>query len=60
MSLSFSILELLYTEQTGLPFFDRAALIKIRSWCCSSALESMGGKQTFRCRFVDIGLKYKH
>ena len=48
-----------YTAQTGLPYFDRAAVTANGSWLYGSALESMRGDQTFRCRFVNIGLNYK-
>ena len=50
---------LIYTAQTGLPYFDHAAPIAIGSWYYGTALESMGGHQSFRCRLVNIGLKYK-
>ena len=34
----------IYTEQMGLPIFDRVALIMIGSWYYDSALKSMGAK----------------
>ena len=36
-----------YTEQTGLPYFDRATSTAIRNWYYASALESMRGHHSF-------------
>ena len=33
-----------YTEDAGLPYFDRAAVIANGNWYYASALESMGAK----------------
>ena len=49
---------LTYTAQTGLPYFDSAAVIAIGSWYYSSALESMGAILCFRCRSVNICPSY--
>ena len=49
----------LYKAQTGLPYFDRAAVIAIGSWYYGSALESMRGNQSFLCHLVNIGAIYK-
>ena len=49
----------LYTEQTGLPIFDRAALTTIGSWYYGSALNPMRANQSFCCCLIIIGLNYK-
>ena len=49
----------LYTGQTGLPYFDRAAVIAIGSWYYGRALEPMRGNQSFRCHLVNIRPIYK-
>ena len=49
----------MYTTQTGLPIFDRAALITNENLYYSLALISIVGHQTFRCRLVNIGLNHK-
>ena len=49
----------LYSAQTGLPFFDHAAVITIGSWYYGSALPSMGGDPSFCCCEVNIGAIYK-
>ena len=46
------------TAQTGLPYFDRAALVTIGSWCYTSALNSMRAKLCFHCCSVNIGPSY--
>ena len=48
-----------YTAQTGLPYFDRAAVIAIGSWYYDSPLPSMGGDSSFCCCGVNIGSIYK-
>ena len=48
-----------YTAQTGLPYFDRAAVTTIGCWWCGSTLESMGATLSFRYRSVNIGPSYK-
>ena len=45
-----------YTAQTGLPYFDRAAVIAIGSWYYGSTLEPMRGHQSFLRHLVNIGL----
>ena len=44
-----------YTGQTGLPYFDRAAVMAIGSWYYDSALNPMRGNLTFPCRLINIG-----
>ena len=52
----------MYTEQTGLPFYDRASGTA-NGYCGTihspSALESMREKSCFRYRSVNIGPSYK-
>ena len=48
----------LYTEDAGLPYFDRAAVIANGTWLCGSALKSMGAKLCFRSCLVNIGPSY--
>ena len=48
-----------YTEDAGLPYFDRAAVKANRNWYYASALESMGANLCFRYRSVNIGPSYK-
>ena len=48
-----------YTEDAGLPYFDRAAVIANGNWYYASALESMGAKLCFRYCLVNIGPSYK-
>ena len=48
-----------YTEQTGLPYFDRAAVTANGKSVLRLSIEPYERKQTFRCRFVNIGLNYK-
>ena len=48
----------LYTEDAGLPYFDRAAVIANGTWLCCSALKSMGAKLCFRSCLVNIGPSY--
>ena len=48
-----------YTEDAGLPYFDRAAVIANGNWYHASALESMGAKLCCRCCLVNIGPSYK-
>ena len=50
---------LIYTEDAGLPFFNRAAVIANGNWYYASALESMGAKLCFRYCLVNIGPRYK-
>ena len=47
------------TEDAGLPYFDRAAVIANGNWYYTSALESMGAKLSFRYCLVNIGPSYK-
>ena len=47
------------TEDAGLPYFDRAAVIANGNWYYASALESMGAKLSFRYCLVNIGPSYK-
>ena len=47
-----------YTEQTGLPLFDCAAVTANGNWYFGLALESMGAKPCYRCRSVKIGPSY--
>ena len=49
----------IYTAQTGLPYFDRAAVTANGTWLYGPALVSMGGELYFRCRLVNIGPIYK-
>ena len=49
----------MYTEDAGLPYFDRAAVKAKGNWYYTSALEAMGVKFCFRCRSVNIGPSYK-
>ena len=49
----------MYTEDAGLPFFDRAAVIANGNWYYASALESMGATLCFRYCLVNIGPRYK-
>ena len=53
------LLHVQYTAQTGLPYFDRAAVITIGSWYHGKALEPMRGNQSFRGHLVNIGPIYK-
>ena len=48
-----------YTEDAGLPYFDRAAVIANGNWYYASALESMGAKLCFPYCSVNIGPSYK-
>ena len=48
-----------YTEDAGLPYFDRAAVIANGNWYYVSALESMGATLCFRYCLVNIGPRYK-
>ena len=48
-----------YTEDAGLPYFDRAAVKARGNWYYSSALESMGAKPCFHYRSVNIGPSYE-
>ena len=41
------ITPLAYTEDAGLPYFDRAAVIANGNWYYASALESMGRNFVF-------------
>ena len=50
---------LLHTEDAGLPYFDRAAVIANGNWYYASAFESMGAKLCFRYCLVNIGPRYK-
>ena len=56
----FSILNLTlaYTEDAGLPYFDRAVVIANGTWLCGSALKSMGAKLCFCSCLVNIGPSY--
>ena len=49
----------LYTEDAGLPYFDRAAVKANGTWWYDSALESMRAKLCFRYCSVNIGPSYK-
>ena len=49
---------MLYTEDEGLPFFDRAAVTVNGYWYYASALRPMRGNQSFHCHLVNIGLSY--
>ena len=49
----------LYTEDAGLPFFNRAAVRANGNWYYGPALESMRATSDFRCHSVNIALKYK-
>ena len=49
----------IYTEDAGLPYFDRAAVIANGNWYYASALESMGAKLCFRYCLVNIGPSYR-
>ena len=48
-----------YTEDAGLPYFNRAAVRANGNWKYGSALESMRVKSYFRCRSANIALNYK-
>ena len=48
-----------YTEDAGLPYFDRAAVIANGNWYYPSALESMGANLCFCYCLVSIGPSYK-
>ena len=48
-----------YTAQTGLPYFDRAAVKTNGNWYYGKALEPMRGKLYFSCRGVNTGPIYK-
>ena len=48
----------IYTEDAGLPYFDRAAVIANGTWLCGSVLKSMGAKLCFRSCLVNIGPSY--
>ena len=48
-----------YTEDAGLQYFDRAAVIANGNWYYTSALESMGAKLCFHYCLVNIGPSYK-
>ena len=52
------VLPVLHTEDAGLPYFDRAAVIANGNWYYTSALESMGAKLCFRYCLVNIGPIY--
>ena len=47
-----------YTAQTGLPYFDCAAVVAIGSWYYVLALESMAAEPCFHSRSVNIGPSY--
>ena len=47
-----------YTEDAGLPYFDRATAIANGTWLCGSALKSMGAKLCFRSCLINIGPSY--
>ena len=46
------------TDDAGLPYFNRAAVISNGNWYYASALESMGAKLCFRYCLVNIGPSY--
>ena len=48
-----------YTEDAGLPYFNRAAVKATGNWYYTSARESMGVKFCFHYRSVNIGPSYK-
>ena len=48
-----------YTEDAGLPYFNRAAVKATGNWYYTSALESMGVKFCFHYHSVNIGPSYK-
>ena len=48
----------MHTEDAGLPYFDRAAVIANGTWLCGSALKSMGAKLCFRSCLVNIVPSY--
>ena len=47
-----------YTEDAGLPYFDRATVIANGTWLCGSALKSMGAKLCSRSCLINIGPSY--
>ena len=47
-----------YTEDAGLPFFDRAAVTENGYWYYTSALRPMRGNQSFHCHLANIGPIY--
>ena len=49
----------LFTEDAGLPYFDREAVIANGNWYYASALESMGATLCFRYCLENTGPSYK-
>ena len=47
-----------YTEDAGLPFFNRATVSTKGNWYYASALDSMTAKLCFRCCSFNIGPTY--
>ena len=43
-----------YTEDAGLPFFDRAAVIANGTWLCGSALKLL----KLCCNYYSLGYEY--
>ena len=52
-------MKIIYTEDAGLPYFDRAEVIANGNWYYASALESMGANICFRYHSVNIGHSYE-
>ena len=50
---------IMYSEDAGLLFFNRAAVKANGYWYYASALRPMRGNQSFHCHLVNIGLNYK-
>ena len=48
-----------YTEDAGLPYFNRTAVKATGNWYYTSALESMGVQFCFHYHSVNIGPSYK-
>ena len=53
-----SVRDRTYTEEAGLPFFNRVTVSTNGNWCYVSALDSMREKLCFRCRSINIGPSY--